>query len=315
MTRKAPSKRTSFTKEVAIKKMSDLDTSYLDAATLMVRGFSEVSLFLVGCGGTGSWLAPVISRLVKILKEKGLKASAVFIDPDIVEHSNLTRQHFCLAEVGLPKAQTLAVRYSNAWGADVSAINAPFDSKAIDNRYDKLIVVIGCVDNAAARKEMARVLENNYQGQAPSIFYLDCGNSKDSGQVIIGTADTIAKMRGAFISPKLCGSLPSPVLQHPELLSPQPEELLDHNLSCEELMIRNTQSLMINQRVAAEAGDFLSRLLITQNLKRYATYFDLPTGTCKSSYIIASSISHLIGKSASYLSPSEKSSKRAGIAA
>jgi hypothetical protein len=61
-------------------------------------------------------------------------------------------------------------------------------------------------------------------------------------------------------------------------------------LSCEEMALANAQSLMINQRVAAEAADYLLRLLVTGGLKKFQTFIDLPSGTTKSTYITQENI-------------------------
>jgi hypothetical protein len=42
-------------------------------------------------------------------------------------------------------------------------------------------------------------------------------------------------------------------------------------LSCAELALANSQGLIVNQRVAAEAADFLNLLLMRRNLRRFAT--------------------------------------------
>jgi hypothetical protein len=42
------------------------------------------------------------------------------------------------------------------------------------------------------------------------------------------------------------------------------------------MALANAQSLMINQRVAAEAADYLLRLLVTGGLKKFQTFIDLP---------------------------------------
>ena len=78
--------------------------------------------------------------------------------------------------------------------------------------------------------------------------------------------------------------LPSPTVQHSELTVPLPEELENNNLSCEQLAALNVQSLDINQRVAAEAANYLIGLT-TGTLKRFATYFDTNAGSARSLYI------------------------------
>ena len=58
-------------------------------------------------------------------------------DPDIVEEANISRQAFCDKEIGLPKTQALALRYSIAWGVDATAFVQEFDPKLIRYAYYK----------------------------------------------------------------------------------------------------------------------------------------------------------------------------------
>ncbi len=101
-------------------------------------------------------------------------------------------------------------------------------------------------------------------------------------------------MRGSFKGSSICTELPSPTWQHPELLEELEEERPDHNLSCAELMMRNAQDLMVNHFVASIAGDYLMRLLLTKNLRRYATYFDLEACSTRNKYITPDSIARVV---------------------
>ncbi len=78
--------------------------------------------------------------------------------------------------------------------------------------------------------------------------------------------------------PNFCINLPSPSLQHPELLQPLPEELASKRLSCAEIQARNQQNLFVNQQVAAIASEYLLALTLTGGLRRFATYFDGQSG-------------------------------------
>ncbi len=51
------------------------------------------------------------------------------------------------------------------------------------------------------------------------------------------------------------------------------------------------QSLNVNQRVAVEMAEMLTELLLTQTLKRFATYFDLESGASRSLYNTLEAIS------------------------
>ncbi len=88
----------------------------------------------------------------------------------------------------------------------------------------------------------------------------------------------------AFPSKTICQALPAPSVQRPELLIAKPAETRAKKMSCAELAAANLQSLNINNRVAAEAGDMLTRLLLTRNLKRFACEINLAAGSMRSTY-------------------------------
>lgn len=283
-----------------------LDLSYLRAATIMPREFARLDIVLVGCGGTGSYMAMHIGRMMRVLQDSGKQVSATFVDPDTVEEKNLGRQFFCNAELGMPKALTLASRYGSAWGLDIAVVVDRFSPQlniVKRNHQTDLTLIIGCVDNAAGRKAIASTLKTNRPGDTPHQWYLDCGNHEESGQVLLGSAPDVKSCAVAFRASTLCCTLPSPVLQRPELLQARPEELDDSKLSCAELLAANLQSLNINARVAAEAADMMTRLLVTRNLKRFACEIDLAAGAVRSTYATPENVARIIGKEASFVFP------------
>lgn len=265
-----------------------IDLSYSRAASVLVRMSDRepVRIVLVGCGGTGSYKAQHVGRIMKALTERGQPVSAMFIDPDYVEPKNVGRQLFCDAEIGLPKAQCLALRYGAAWGLDIEGHVARFDSAKVLKQVGRgLCVVVGCVDNAAGRKEISKVLAHNQAKQPPAYWWLDCGNHEDSGQVIIGSAATAEGLKGCFQSARICQALPSPALLSPELLkAKRVEKASAAKMSCAELQAANLQSLNINAAIAVQAADMLTRLLVTRDLKRYQCAVNLASGSVKSYY-------------------------------
>lgn len=274
--------------------MKLLNSDYLNAQSLILPSYEQIALYLIGCGGTGSWLAPTLCRLARLLNEKNKPTQVTFIDPDIVEEKNLIRQNFCAAETGLNKAQTLALRYSAAWGVEIGAVVQPFQSQRILSEVNTLTLLIGCVDNAEARNSIAQTLNNHqfYARTATSLWWLDCGNHATSGQVLLGSHLDLEPQTYQF-NELGCPRLPAPTLQHRELLIPQGEELIHSGLSCEELAFRNTQSLGINQMVAAYASEYLIEF-ITGKLKRFATYFDLISGAAQSVYITQENVTKVV---------------------
>jgi PRTRC genetic system ThiF family protein len=274
------------------------DLSYTRAASVLARisDREALTLVLVGCGGTGSYMAMHLGRVMKALSERGQPVNAMFIDPDYVEPKNIGRQLFCEAETGLPKAQCLALRYGSAWGLDIEGHVTRFDSKMLKQASRGLCVIVGCVDNAAGRKEMSKVLTRNQVGRPAVYWWLDCGNHEDSGQVILGSAAKAEDLKGCFQSARICQALPSPALVSPELLKAKRVETAAAKMSCAELTAANLQSLNINAAIAVQAADMLTRLLVTRDLKRYQCAVNLASGSVKSYYVTPEEIAREIGR-------------------
>lgn len=279
-----------------IHAVNFLNFDYHQACKLLLGDYQSVQLALIGCGGTGSWLAPAICRIGRLLKEKeGKPVEIAFIDPDVVEAKNVYRQNFCEAEIGRNKAETLAWRFGLSWGLEIQAFGAPFSPEMSGEWRDSrdLLVLIGCVDNPKGRRAIQQAARRELWRK---IWWLDCGNSQSSGQALLGSGKE--KPGNPFSLPGLCSWLPLPSDQHPELvhiLTPpldlpqiQEQDLGRGNgleMSCAEMALLDAQGMMVNQRMAAEAGDMLTRMLITKDLTRFATYFDLASGSARSRYI------------------------------
>jgi PRTRC genetic system ThiF family protein len=285
--------------------VNKIDLSFAQAAIVMPKEYTKLRIIQVGAGGTGSFAALAIARLLYELNEQGRSVEMLIVDPDRVESGNIPRGNFCLAEIGSFKAQTLAKRIALAWGLECHYANESFDAevhlKKSASDYRSLTILVGCVDNHLARQEMQRAVEE-FQGyrsnEAPNIWWVDGGNGKYSGQVLIGSTTKLIKAENCFVGSSICRSLPAPSLVHPELLTNQEAKAGQHAtpVSCPERVRLGEQSLNVNQRVAVEIAEMLTAMLLTTNLRRFATYFDLETGTGRSLYCTSESIASAIQK-------------------
>lgn len=272
----------------------EIDLNFSKAAVVLPKEYSKLRIILVGAGGTGSFAALAIARLVYELREQGRVVELSIIDPDRVESGNIPRSNFCAAEIGRLKAQTLAERITSAWGLDVGYACERFDAekhlKQSSSDYRQLTMLVGCVDNHFARRELHRTLDE-FQGyrvsEAPNIWWIDAGNGKFSGQVVLGSTTKRLKAEDHFVGSSICRSLPAPTLLHPELLEDQEsvtKRKVEPALSCPERVRLGEQSLNVNQRVAVEIAEMLTALLLTNSLRRFRTYFDLESGTSRSQF-------------------------------
>ncbi|MCC6607922.1 MAG: ThiF family adenylyltransferase [Anaerolineae bacterium] len=254
----------------------------------------RMDLYLVGAGGTGSALADSLARILYHARQKGKAVSLTIIDPDIVQEKNIGRQRFCLAEINYAKASSLALRLNAAFGLDVRAIIQPFAPSMVVSGYNppktkKLL--IGCVDNYRARQELARTVE---EGRG-NIWWLDVGNAHHSGNIYMGNAvrpEQIAVDEAL----RLCSGLPSPAIQDPALLAPDPPaHQPSGGLSCADLTLREEQSLMINTMMAAIAANYSYQWVIGGELTSLATAVTLEPPAMTSRWITSEALRRPFG--------------------
>ncbi|MBK6591123.1 MAG: ThiF family adenylyltransferase [Acidobacteria bacterium] len=273
----------------------EIDLSFSQAAVVMPVEYSTLRFIVVGAGGTGSFIVPALARLIFELKQQQNKsAEMLIVDPDVVENGNIPRSNFCFAEVGRYKAQTLAERVATAWGIETSFSCEKFDPerhlKSSNSDYRSLTIIVGCVDNYLARRKMHLALDEfRGYGDASRLWWIDGGNGRSSGQVLLGSTTKRLKPEQYFTGTSICRALPAPSLQHSDLLEPERIETKS-DVSCPERVSLGEQGLNVNQRVAIEIAEILSSMLLTRSLKRYAVYIDVESGTTRSTYITPTAV-------------------------
>lgn len=242
----------------------------------------EATIVLVGCGGTGAFLA---ERLARVLI--GRRARLCLVDHDRVEAPNIARQAFARRDVGRYKVDAVAARLRGINpGLEVLRSTLPYLPDVHRGVFEEgyhgdgggLRLVVGCVDNGHARRAIAATLaapRHGYGGGAARVFWLDCGNERDSGQILLGNALDPEALRGAFDRESgVCRALPAPSLQRPDLLLTPPEPPRD----CAEAIEFGTQGPTINAFVADLAADWVDRLLAGR-CRWMADYFNNEDGT------------------------------------
>jgi PRTRC genetic system ThiF family protein len=263
--------------------MKTLSLSNAPLIKLHIPDFKHVSIVLVGAGGTGSHLASGLVALQQTLSDGGVALNATIIDKDIVEPKNVGRQLFSIADLGKPKAQVIAERLNAAYGckfgASARAIDA-LDTFIGDPAKDTLNMVIGAVDNPAARQIIHRAVTK----ASGKLWWLDCGNENHSGQVSVGNI-TDANHMMRTIALGMIDRLPAPTLMYPDLIKTPSQKRARAPRSCAEATAAGEQSLMVNRVVAAYALQLLYTFLVERNPKWFALNFDLNWGGTKA-YII-----------------------------
>ena len=243
------------------------------------------NVVVVGCGGTGGFVAEGLARLLP--QNIGLH----LVDYDRVEPHNLLRQAFYREELGRFKSEVLATRLAKDFGKEVGYAVIPFDPSMVSGGYPRRfkLLVIGCVDNATARQHIASTFNSPYQG-----WWIDSGNDFNSGQVLIGNLSATSNYEN-ILDPasEVCYALPSPVVQRPDLLTAVPERV-SADVDCAEAIELGEQSAVINQIMSSLVLEFVRKLL-TNQLSWMQVYVDMEVGQITPTSIDPKHVARLLG--------------------
>ncbi len=261
----------------------------------LLGDMEKMELYLVGAGGTGSALAGSLARILYHARQKGKDVSLTIVDPDIVKEANFGRQVFCKAECGYPKSSSLVLRLNSAFGLDARTITQPFAPSMVLSGYNSpktKKLLIGCVDNYRARQELARTVEDG----RGNVWWLDAGNAYQSGNIYIGNAARPGQI-AVDEALRLCSGLPSPAVQDPALLVPDPPaQEPTAGLSCADLTLREEQSLMINTMMGAIAANYCYQWVIRGEMTSLATAMTLEPPAMTSRWITAEALHCAFGQ-------------------
>ncbi|MEM5373236.1 PRTRC system ThiF family protein [Paraburkholderia azotifigens] len=214
---------------------------------------------VVGAGGTGSALLPSLARLRHAMVELGHPGGieCVVYDDDTVSEFNVGRQGFYPNDVGQYKATLLVNRLNLLMGTSWVA-----EPRRVDSRTNlHADIVIGCVDSRRARHA---IVQAAMRGNC--LYYLDCGNETDRGQVILGEFGKARHDRLPHV-----GDL------FPDLLNPKNDKG-DDTPSCSMADALRKQSLVINQAISVQAFNLLWSLFRNGGLNFSAVFVNLATG-------------------------------------
>jgi PRTRC genetic system ThiF family protein len=206
-----------------------------------------VRVLVVGCGGTGCAMVgglPYLHQAMIVAGHPG-GLEVTIIDGDLISETNCVRQPFCLSEIGLAKAVVMVSRLNLFWGLSWIAVPEHLSERSDIFNFD---IVIGCVDTRAAR----RLIHAKVQGWRSRVAYwLDLGNSADTGQFVLGQPLNGRNRRSA-----------ERLRVAPELFPEIAEASLDRTdgPSCGALEALERQEPFVNQVLAQHALALLTRL-------------------------------------------------------
>jgi hypothetical protein len=127
-------------------------------------------------------------------------------------------------------------------------------------------LIVGCVDNHLARRELAKV---------SAAIWIDSGNHASAGQVVIGnTGDRDLVLRQLNGRNAKVAYLPHAGLLFPALLEPDAdaEPTPQPQISCAELIAARSQELLVNDWMAVATAQYIYKLLHRQPITSFVTF-------------------------------------------
>ncbi|WP_280647754.1 PRTRC system ThiF family protein [Dysgonomonas sp. PF1-16] len=237
----------------------------------LINPSHQVTVALIGCGGTGSHAIGHLGAIDTCLKTLGHPGIMVYAyDPDLITEANKGRQRFSGADIGLNKAITLISRINRIQGSSWEGIPEYFtkDTHVPCNIY------LSCVDNVKSRITISKIIKDkrdnhHFEPYKKPYYWMDFGNLKDTGQVIIGTLSKIEQPKSKkyrFIE-KL------PIITEMFDLTQIDEK--DTGPSCSAMEALTKQNLFINPSLATLGCDLLWQMLSTGMTDKAGLFLNL----------------------------------------
>ena len=156
-----------------------------------MRKPSFYNILIIGVGGTGGLFANFLAKIMQ--GKERTSYSIALVDADRVEKKNLERQPYFVEDIGEAKAKITAEALEEGYGVafryydrfinsadEISQIlQAGLPSQTY--AYNISNIIVGCVDNHAARKCMHDYFEHFSGG---NLLYIDSGNEYNFGEIV-----------------------------------------------------------------------------------------------------------------------------------
>lgn len=237
-----------------------------------------VTVNLIGAGGTGSQVLTCLARLDVTLRALGHPGLSVTLyDPDIVSGTNIGRQLFSDSDIGLNKAKCLITRVNNFFGNDWRAVPGIFPTVLKKARRDDMAnITITCTDNIKSRLDLWNVLKAvpapAYRDYTTPLYWMDFGNTRTTGQVVIGTIPKRIRQPASALY-ETVGSLK--VITRLVKYARVKEE--DSGPSCSLAEALEKQDLFINSTLAQLGCGLLWKMFRHGMLEHHGLYLNLHT--------------------------------------
>ena len=235
---------------------------------------NPISVNLIGAGGTGSKVLTALMEINESLIALGHAGLQVRLwDDDVITSANLGRQRFFESETGLYKSVALINRVNRCIGTNWKAENRKFEKDNFGQIPEEAqaTITITCVDNVQARfgvAEILKALSNRRNYRDTPKYWLDFGNSQNTGQVLLSTIGEIKQPNSEKY--QTVASLPFVTEEFGELLMQSEQE--DNTPSCSLAEALEHQDLFINSSLT-QMGCSLLWNLFRRGMTEYKGFF------------------------------------------
>ncbi|RKE52448.1 PRTRC system ThiF family protein [Sphingobacterium detergens] len=240
----------------------------------LISPTNPISVNLIGAGGTGSKVLTALMEINESLIALGHAGLQVRLwDDDVITSANLGRQRFFECETGLYKSVALINRINRCIGTNWKAETLKFNKDKFGRLPEnaRATITITCVDNVDARFGVAEILKEatyrRYHQDEPK-YWLDFGNSQDTGQVLLSTIGEIKQPNSEKY--QTVASLPFVTDEYGELLKQSEDD--DNTPSCSLAEALEHQDLFINSSLT-QMGCSLLWNLFRKGMTEYKGFF------------------------------------------
>ena len=240
----------------------------------LISPTNPLNINLIGAGGTGSKLLTALMEMNYSLIELGHPGLQIRLwDDDIITESNLGRQRFAQSETGLYKSVALINRVNRFMGSNWKAETRKFEKDNFGKlpEFAEATIYITAVDTVKARFGVAEILKELSKKRFhrdTAKYWLDFGNSQNTGQVILSSIGEIKQPQSEkYIT---VASLPMITEEFGELLKQSEQQ--DDTPSCSLAEALEKQELYINASLA-QMGCSLLWNLFRQGMIQHRGFF------------------------------------------
>lgn len=225
-----------------------------------------LTVSVIGIGGTGTQVLSCLARIntgLIALGHPGIHVIAY--DSDLISEANIGRQMFSPADLGVNKAISSITRINRFFGFDWEAVPEYFTDKTSN-------FVITCTDNISSRIQVSNLFKkdtsflNKTFDNNSLLYWLDFGNSRNIGQVVLGSAFHIGKLALKNVD------------QLFDLKSIKEE---DQGPSCSLAEALTKQDMFINSTLAQLGCNILWKLISKGQIEHQGLFLNLDTMNVK----------------------------------